>query len=462
MSTYTLDQIYRADPAILAAQRLRYMRAHQQFRAHFGHEPTAYFRTPGRINLIGEHTDYNGGFVLPVALDKDVLFAVRPRTDDMVQVANIESAFAPFSFALTQDIPPAPAGDWRNYFQGAAQELCRTFGDRTDLEGMEALVSSAPPLGVPRGAGLSSSTALTVNAALALLTLNGLQIERPRLAHLCSEAEWYVGTRGGMMDQFSALLCRRGHALFLDCRPSPAGDYQFQHVPVPSGVQIVLLDSGVHHENARGAFNQRVAECKIGVRLLQQFHPSIQQLRDVTPHALGLDEKAFWSEIEKRLPSQASIAELVDLGLDREWIAALVSDHRLPPEPTFTIRPRCRHVITENERVLSGVAALRAGEVATFGRLMNAAHASMSDDYGASCPEVDALVSYTRQQKGVLGARITGAGWGGGVVALVHADIDPQWQTRVQTAYQERTGLECQIVICEPGDAAGQAAFAPS
>lgn len=303
---------------------------------------------------------------------------------------------------------------------------------------------------------MSSSTALTVTVALALVTLNEIDIDRPALAHLCSEAEWYVGTRGGMMDQFSALLGRRDHALFLDCRPSPEGVYALEHVPVPGDVQIVLLTSGVHHENVRGQFNQRVAECKIGVRLLQRTYPRITHLRDVTPDALRMSEPEFWAMLRETLPAKATAAELVRRGLDAHWLQELIADHHLEPGASFQVLPRCRHVITENGRVLAGIAALRAGQVEKFGALMDAAHASMSADYGASCPEVDTLVEVTRRLPGVLGARITGAGWGGSVVALVESGRGGAWIDAVRAAYGQATGLECDVFVCRPGDGAGQ------
>jgi galactokinase len=455
MNARSLPQVYGKDEVVLAVQRARYAQAREGFVEHYGPGPVAFFRTPGRINLIGEHTDYNGGFVLPVALDKDVLFAVRPRDDGTVRVRNVEPAFAPFSFTLSTEVPAAPQGDWSNYFRGAGQEICRRFGEGASLKGMDVLVSAGAPLGVPRGSGVSSSTALTVNAALALVTLNGIAVERADLAHLCSEAEWYVGTRGGMMYQFSALLCQRDHALFLDCRPAPDGTYSYDHVPVPNSAQVVLLDSSVRHENARGEFNLRVAECKIGVALVQRDYDVVTQLRDVTPDALGLGEADFSTYLQETLPVRASAAELVERGVDARWLEDLIADHGLAKDVSFVVYQRCRHVIAENERVLAGITALGAGQIETFGLLMDAAHASMSVDYGASCTEVDTLVSLTRQQPGVLGARITGAGWGGAVVALVRRGGDPAWTERVRAAYRASTGLDCQIVVCRPGTGAG-------
>ena len=448
--------IYGDDETVLAAQMARYAQVEQQFIQHFGSGPAAIFRTPGRVNLIGEHTDYNGGFVLPVALDKDVLLVARPREDPAIQAVNVEAQFRSFSFDLSSNIPSALHGDWSNYFRGAGQEIYRRFGDRVGLTGMDVCVSGAAPHGVPRGSGLSSSTALTVTVALALVILNEIGIERADLAHLCSEAEWYVGTRGGMMDQFSALLGRRDHALFLDCRLMPGGAYAFEHVPIPDGVQIVLLNSGIRHQNVRSEFNQRVAECKIGVRLLQKRYPTIAYLRDVTPEALSMSESDVWAVLEDTLPVQATAAELVQGGLEESWLGDLMADHRVVPDALFAVLPRCRHVITENRRVLAGIAALRAGQVETFGALMNEAHISMSRDYGASCPEVDTLVEHARRQPGVLGARLTGAGWGGGVVALVQSGRGQAWVDAARAAYQDATGLHCDVFVCRPGDGAGQ------
>lgn len=437
----------------------RLERAIDRFIAHFGPGPVLAFRTPGRINLIGEHTDYNGGFVLPVALDRDILLIVRPRDDRQVNAINQEPEFPPFSFTLSKDIPPAPRGDWSNYLRGAGQEICRRFGESV-RRGIDVLVAGAAPHGVPRGVGVSSSTALTVSTALALVKVNEIEIARPALAQLCSEAEWYVGTRGGMMDQFCTLLGRRGHALFLDCRPSQTGEYTLDHVPIPDSVRIALLNSGIRHNNARGHFNRRVAECKIGVQMLRRHFPHITHLRDVAAEALGMSEARLWELIEATLPRQVTHAELFDLEIDHRWLREMLTDHRLNGEVPFAVLSRCRHVITENQRVLAGVEALRAGDVERFGELMNAAHASMRDNYEASCPEVDALVEMARRRPGVLGARITGSGWGGGVVVLVRADAGTAWIDAVRAEYERKTGLRCEGFICSPGDGASQVIYA--
>jgi galactokinase len=230
------------------------------------------------------------------------------------------------------------------------------------------------------------------------------------------------------------------------------------HVPIPGGIQVVLLTSGVQHENVRGEFNQRVAECKVGVRLLQTRYPAVELLRDVSPAALGLSEAQFWATLKDLLPECATVDALIERGLDAAWLDALIADHRLGAGRSFAVLPRCRHVITENARVLEGVAALRQGRVEQFGATMNAAHASMSGDYGASCPEVDRLAELVRAQEGVLGARITGAGWGGGVVALVRQGAAGRWAEAVQASYRGETGLACTVYVCRPGDGAGRVA----
>jgi len=224
------------------AQQVRYRAALASFARTYGPGPVLAFRAPGRVNLIGEHTDYNHGFVLPVALDRDVLLLARARSDATVYLRNVEPEFAPRVFPIGPNVAAAPPGDWSNYARGAAQMVARQLGTPGSLHGIDALVAAAPPHGTPRGAGVSSSSALTVAAALALAHVNGWQPDAAPFAHLCSQAEWFVGTRGGIMDQFIALLARPDHALFLDCRPAEGVKggtrnrsfeqrYTFAHVP---------------------------------------------------------------------------------------------------------------------------------------------------------------------------------------------------------------------------------------
>ena len=280
-------------------QETRYKRGLSAFGQRYGPGPVWIFRAPGRINLIGGHTDYNHGYVLPMALDRDIILYARPRSDQQVVLANVEGEFPDASFEISPDIPLKEVGHWANYAQGPAQLLEREFGP--NLHGYEALVDGAAPYGIPRGAGLSSSSALIVANALALVHMNGLSLAGPGLADACGRAEWYVGTRGGIMDQFISVLGRCDHALFLDCRPRPDVGYVYEHVPMPSEYAVLVVNSGVRHRNTGPLFNRRVAEGRIGVRLIQAqlADPqvaSITHLRDL--------EFVAWDGLARLLPEQ--------------------------------------------------------------------------------------------------------------------------------------------------------------
>jgi galactokinase len=426
------------------AQQDRYSAALAAFDRVYGPGLVHVFRAPGRVNLIGEHTDYNHGFVLPLALDRDVLLLARPRCDRLVRLHNVEPGFAPQSFAIDPAIPPAPRGDWSNYVRGAAQMVAHQAG--SPVRGMDALVVGAPPYGTPRGAGLSSSSALTVAAAIALAHLNGWHPEPTTFARMCSEAEWYVGTRGGIMDQFAALLARPGHALFLDCRPQGPDRYTFAHVPLPSDHHILIADTGVHRANVRGEFNGRVAACRAGIACLRDRYPGTTHLRDV--------QHVPWAELEPLLPEALTVAEARALGADLDDVP-LPADGA-PGSPALRVRACCRHVHSENERVRATVAALETGDVATVGRLLNEAHASARDDYDVSCPELEALIEAARGVKGTVGARLTGAGWGGCIVALVRQEAVADFEAQVPRRYREQSGREATVFACRAGGGAGK------
>lgn len=438
-----LEEVYGQDPALIAGQRERYRTDLLTFVQLYGPGEVWVLRAPGRVNLIGEHTDYNQGYVLPAALDKDVLLLCRPREDDLVRLQNVESAYPGRQFHVCPEIPAEPVGDWANYAQGPAELLARESA--AALRGMDVLVDGRSPYGIPRGSGLSSSSAFTVAMAVALVQVNELNLAGPALADVCGRAEWYVGTRGGIMDQFSAVLARGDHALFLDCRPrGGAADYAYEHVPLPAGYAVVVVDSGVRHRNTGPHFNRRVAECRVGVKLLQRHYPEIQALRD----AEGLP----WSELEPLLPESITRAELAALGIDPD---ALLDRGVATETDQFLVRKRCRHVVTENARVLAAVARLRAGDVPSFGALMNQAHASARDDYEISTPEIEVLVELARREKGVAGARLTGAGWGGCIVALVANDRAAAFCAAIPPAYEQETGNRAQAFLCRSGPGAG-------
>ena len=437
-----LVRIYGESPS-LAEQLMRYERSLGAFARRYGSGEVWIFRSPGRVNLIGEHTDYNHGYVLPMALDKDVLLLARPRADQLVRLCNIETEFPQRQFWISGDIPRQPIGDWANYLQGPAQLLAREHG--AVLHGYDGLVAGAAPFGVPRGAGLASSSALTVAASLPLVVMNGLPLEGTDLADACGRAEWYVGTRGGIMDQFIAVLGQQGHALFLDCRPHHEdGSYSFSHVPMPTEYAAIVVACGVRHNNTGPLFNRRVAEGRIGVRLLQQRYPEITHLRDV--------DQVPWPELEHLLPEVIDHDGLIERGIDPQTI--LDSDVG-PQTDRFYVRARCRHVISENDRVLLSVAALRSGDVACFGQLLRAAHASARDDYEISIPEIEVLVRLAESSAGAAGARLTGAGWGGCIVAMVESDGVANFERAMIEDYGAETGLEAQVFACRSAAGAG-------
>ncbi len=438
----SLAAIYGSDVGFLARQQTRLDALLAAFRRRWGHGPVSVLRAPGRVNLIGEHTDYNHGFVLPMALDKDVLLAVRPRDDSRVNLANVEPAFGERSFVIGGDIPRQPLGDWGNYAQGPAQLLAQRYPQ--PLRGFDALVDGQPGLGVPRGAGLSSSSALTVAAAVALVYVNALPLEGPALADACGQAEWYVGTRGGVMDQFASLLSRQGHALFLDCRPdATTGVYTYQHVPVSPEYQVVVIDSQVRHANTGPHFNRRVAEGRIGVALLRSHYPDITHLRDV--------QQVPWAELEPLLPEQVTAEDLLRRGIDPDRI---LDAGRSAETNVYNVRARCRHVHSENARVLAAVDALSRLDMPRVGALLVEAHRSAATAYEISTPEVDCLVEACLSA-GAIGARLTGAGWGGCVVALVASErVDP-FVSQVSTAYHAATGRHAEAFVCRSARGAG-------
>jgi galactokinase len=421
-------------------QRERYRRALALFRERFGYTDQIHIiRAPGRVNLIGEHTDYNHGYVMPAALDRDVLILARPRPDQIIHMQNGESGFPPVTFTAALTVPPAPRGDWSNYARGAVQVFSRHMNSAPP--GMDLLVFSAAPHGVPRGAGLSSSTAFTVAVAFTLCNLAEWALGPEEIIRLCSDSEWYVGTRGGIMDQFASVFGVRDHALFLDCRPATGGYYRYQSLPLPQQTRLLIVDSGVHHDNARGEFNQRVAACRAGVGLLRQHHPHITHLRDV--------QALPWSELSDLLPEITTAKELARQNILLGELPGLDTDAPL------RVRACCRHVWTENQRVFRAVDALEGGNMVELGALMNEAHTSARDDYLISCPELEILVNSARDVDGVYGARLTGAGWGGCMIALVHQDAIAQFRSHVAGVYTHQTGRTAAIFPCQAGAGAG-------
>lgn len=374
----------------------------QLFRQRFGVSPLL-FRAPGRVNLIGEHTDYNDGFVLPAAIDLATYVAIAPRPDRQLRVHSVN---LDHECVFDLEVPQRRVGDWSDYVRGVAAELMRS-GHR--LVGADVLVLTTLPI----GSGLSASAALEVAFGFALLSLAGEDARRLELARICQRAESdFVGMRCGVMDQFISCHGIEGCALLLDCRSLEA-----QPVPIDPGVRILVCNTMVHHQLSGSAFNERRRECEEAVVRLSAVMKNVGSLRDVRSEDLDRH------------------AELLPGDLLR----------------------RARHVVAENTRVVEAAAAFAASDFAEVGRLMNASHESLRQDYEVSCPELDLMAELARRAPGVHGARMTGGGFGGCVVSLVDVAAAEHFAASVGPSYQRATGLDPMIFSCFPGAGVGPA-----
>jgi len=363
-----------------------------EFQHAFAFPPSHIFRAPGRVNLIGEHTDYNDGFVLPMAIDRAVWIAARRRDDQRVRMLALDFGNARAEFRLDQPIERDSANAWSNYVRGVAWAL-QQHGAK--LCGLDLAIHG----NVPRGSGLSSSAALEVCAATTFVEMASVAISKIEIAQLCQRAENdFVGVKCGIMDQFVSTLAQEEHALWIDCR-----DLSYQSVPLPRGATIVICDTAKRRGLVDSEYNTRRAECEQAARFF-----GVKALRDV------------------------SIEMFKQRAQDLPRIVA----------------QRARHVITENARVLEAVAAAKQNDLATFGALMNASHESLRDDYQVSCSELDTMVEIARTQRGCLGARLTGAGFGGCTVNLVLDDAVEAFVANVAREYQQRTGFTPHLYVC--------------
>jgi galactokinase len=350
------------------------------FTARYGASPTHLSRAPGRVNLIGEHTDYNDLPVLPMALQREVRLALRPRQDHRVRLANSRVEFRPLEFEIAPGIPPSEPGDWGNYVKAPADHLARHFGiDR----GFDGLLASD----VPVASGLSSSSALVNAVGLALAHLNEIETEPLALASLMAEAEQYTGTRGGGMDQAISMGARAGHAARIDFAP-----LRMRHVPIPSDWRFVVADTGVRAEKsgaAQRAYNLRRGECEQALEVVGE-------------------ELVRMGRVPEPPSSYPAVLKAV-----RHDGALAVGESVLEGN----LLKRFRHVVTEAHRVALAADMLVSADLAGFGNLMDASHGSLRTDYNVSSSELDELVALAKEG-GAAGARLTGAGFGGCIVAL--------------------------------------------
>jgi galactokinase len=374
---------------------------------HFKSQPTLSVRAPGRVNLLGEHVDYNGGIVLPAAIDREVRLAAAPTGDQTVRLyaADLEKQVEFSLDRLNQkvDVDGAPLPHWALYPAGVAWALQEAG---RPVNGIRAAYLSS----VPIGAGLSSSAAVEMAFATAWKTLDGWESDCLTVAKLGQRAEnAYVGINTGLMDQFASACGQEGFALYFDTR-----SLEWQTAPLPPDTAIVIADSGVRRALSNSAYNERRASCEEAVALLGQWIPNVKTLRDVPPN---------------------------------EFMA--YSD-RLPE----VTRKRAEYVVKEIARVETALTALRRGDGRTFGALMFACHAGLRDLYEVSVPELDTLVEIARGLPGCLGARLTGAGFGGCTVNLVQAEQAEAFTLALSDAYTQKTGRSAQVYVCQASQGA--------
>jgi galactokinase len=371
------------------------------FEKIFGTRPDVVVRAPGRVNLIGEHTDYNDGFVLPAAIDRYIGFAGRRRADRQVRAHSVDFKDA-VEFSL-DDIQKDAAHSWSNYLRGVSKFL---QGDGYRLSGADVVLGGD----VPREAGLSSSAALEVAATVLWQRLMGLDLDPVYVVKLSRRAEnEFVGVPCGIMDQFISALGRQDHALFLDCR-----DLTYRHVPLRDDVKVVVCNSGVKRALAQSEYEVRLKQCRQAVAQLGTAGLAVKTLREVEPQDLEVHRSALNELLLKR----------------------------------------ARHVVTENERVLEAVKVLEEGDLERFGELMNASHESLRDDYEVSSKELDVLVELAWKRPETLGARMTGAGFGGCTVNLVRAEAAEAFAEAVREGCQESLGLKAEVYVCRASDGA--------
>ncbi len=374
-----------------------------QFRKIYGSaEGIRIFRAPGRVNLIGEHTDYNLGFVLPAALELATYVATAPANDGKLRIfSEDKQQLREWDVSELGDLKRSRT--WTDYSIGVAQELIRIG---YAIQPANLLIRST----VPEGSGLSSSAALEVSSALAFL--GGRPLNALELARLCQRAEiQFAGMPCGIMDQYVSVFGRDHSAVEIDCR-----SLEHRYVELPEGITFAAVNSMVKHALAGSAYEQRVKECAAAVEVIQRKFPSVESLRDVSPEQLAAVEQT------------------------------------LPP----VIARRARHVVTENARVEDFVAASERADLKAMGRLMVESHRSLKNDYEVSCPELDFLVDRALGIDGVYGSRMTGGGFGGCTVAMLRSDALPGFQQEIAAAYQREFRITPPVYWCRPAEGAGE------
>ncbi|GAC1436546.1 MAG: galactokinase [Terriglobales bacterium] len=376
------------------------------FEYTFGTMPSVY-HAPGRVNLIGEHTDYNDGFVMPCAIDLSTQVAISGRNDKQLVVGSAEFSES-FQFDVDR-LPEQKVGAWCDYVLGVATLLRQGGYLKT---GANLLIQG----NIPIGSGLSSSAAIEVASALALMSVGTVPpLSLPQVATLCQTAEnTFIGAHVGIMDQFISCMGKAGHSLLLDCR-----SLDFKLIPIPTSIRLVICNTMVKHSHATGEYNRRREECNEGMKTLAKWYPGIAALRDVSPEQL--------QEHAEEVPE--------------------------------TIYKRCLHVVTENRRTLNAAQSFDDGDLVRFGDLMQQSHRSLRDLYEVSCSELDLMVEIAERLTGFRGGRMTGGGFGGCTVNLVEAAAAPSFVEELAEQYHSSTGIKPDCYICTASDGARVESF---
>ncbi len=373
-----------------------------EFYKHFGDDgqKIRIFLAPGRVNLIGEHTDYNGGFVLPVAIDRNIIVAASPNRENVLRLQSLN--FDNTAIYNLNEIKYEAKDRWANYPKGVAK-LLQEKGYR--IQGMDLLFEG----NIPIGSGLSSSAAIEVVSCLTITTLSDIEIDKKEIPILCQKVEnEFIGMRCGIMDQFVITFAKQGMALFLDCR-----NLEYEHIPVSSSdVAIIITDTRKKRKLIDSEYNTRRRQCEEGVKILKQYITGIKQLRDITPEQ--------FERYKNKLPS--------------------------------TVCKRCEHIVYENDRVIRAKELLKNNKIQEFGNLMYESHESLNKLFQVSCFKLDTIVKITENIKGVIGSKMTGAGFGGCVVSLVNKESRDTFVENVSEKYQKKFKIKPDFYICNVED----------
>lgn len=356
--------------------------------------------SPGRINIIGEHTDYNNGFVLPTAIDKKIRFKFNKNGSPLT--CNVHSANFNADMTFELDAVKKSENQWENYILGVIYEI-QQLTDR--LQGFDCTFES----NIPVGSGVSSSAALECGMAYGLNELFQLGLSKLTIVELSQRAEHnYVGTKCGIMDQFASVMSKKGHVILLDCQ-----SLDYEYVPLEiEPYKILLLNTNVSHNLASGEYNIRRSQCEEGVKIIRQKYPEVNSLRDATPEMLD--------DLKTQIPE--------------------------------VIFKRCAYVIAEKERVLNSVAALKSNDLAQLGEYMYQTHEGLSKDYEVSCPELDFLVDFSKSYDSVIGARMMGGGFGGCTINIIHKDAVDDFIAAAKKAYFKQFNIELTAFEANPSE----------